>query len=229
MTEDLYAILGVERTASKDEIKKAFRRKMKAAHPDREGGDTEEAARLNRAWDVLGDDEKRKRYDETGTVASSAGEPTLDDKAHQCLAAAFAQMLADEIELPAHEDPLERLIKAMKASLKQYEFELKVIDSCLKKLEQKQGRVKFTGTGPDVWNGVIEDRRKKYEANRLKYKEGIEVTERSLEIIKDYKGQFTPQVRPEQSMLDRMAADLQRQQSVRDDKMFWRDIFGSRD
>lgn len=192
MTEDLYAILGVEKTATKAEIKKAFRRKMKDAHPDREDGDHDLAVKLNRAWDILGDDVKRKRYDETGGIpGSSAPEPTLDDKAHACLAKAFSQMLGDEIDFSPWEDPLGKMIKAMNAAVKQYEFEIKMIDSYLKKLDDKQQRVKYAGAGTDLWGAVIEDKRRKYAGRRAQMDEAIKVTNRSLEIIKEYKGQFS--------------------------------------
>lgn len=228
MTEDLYALFGVPRTASKEEIKKAFRKKMKEAHPDREDGDHELAVRLNLAWDTLGNDEKRKRYDETGSMAGNC-EPSIDDKARQCLAAAFASMLADEVDLAIHEDPLARLLKAMKDSIAQYKFEIKCIDSAVAKLDKKLTRVKFTGADKsmNVWESVIEDKKRKYEQNRLKFKEAIEVTERSLEIIKDYQGQFTPSTNPGQAELDRQAAGFARAFNARriDERAVWEKLF----
>jgi curved DNA-binding protein CbpA len=234
MTDDLYALFGVPRTATKDEIKKAFRKKMKDAHPDREDGDHELAVKLNLAWDILGNDEKRKIYDETGAIPGNC-EPSLDDKARQCLASAFAQMLADEIDFPTNQDPLARLLKAMKDSIAQYEYEVKAIDSYLAKLDKKLARVKFTGTGMDIWTAVIEDKKRKHEGNRQKFKEAIEVTNRSLEIIKDYQGQFVPAINPGQSELERQAADMQRQfqqqgfgyQQTTNQSM-WENLFGGK-
>lgn len=235
MTDDLYALFGVPRTATKDEIKKAFRKKMKDAHPDREDGDHDLAVKLNLAWDILGNDEKRKAYDETGAMPGNC-EPSLDDKARQCLASAFAQMLADEIDFPTNVDPLARLIKLMKDSVTQYEYEVKVIDSYLTKLDKKLARVKFTGTGMDIWSAVIEDKKRHYEGKRVKFKEAIEVTNRSLEIIKDYQGQFVPSSNPSQAELDRRAAEMQNafnQQSggtgyaaYADNQGFWDTMFG---
>jgi curved DNA-binding protein len=68
--KDYYKILGVERGASQDEIKKKFRKLARAYHPDIKKDDLEAEKRfkeVNEAYEVLGDPEKRKRYDELGS------------------------------------------------------------------------------------------------------------------------------------------------------------------
>ena len=62
---DLYSVLGVTSTASHLEIKEAYHRKARELHPDkaRDGGDPEMFHLVQEAWDVLGDEERRKRYD----------------------------------------------------------------------------------------------------------------------------------------------------------------------
>jgi molecular chaperone DnaJ len=62
---DYYEILGVGKSASADEIKKAFRRAAVEHHPDR-GGDETKFKEINEAYEVLKDSEKRKRYDQFG-------------------------------------------------------------------------------------------------------------------------------------------------------------------
>lgn len=63
---DYYEVLGVSKTASADEIKKAFRRLAVQHHPDKEGGDEAKFKEVNEAYDVLKDTDKRQRYDQFG-------------------------------------------------------------------------------------------------------------------------------------------------------------------
>ncbi len=63
---DYYEVLGVSKSASADEIKKAFRRLAVQYHPDKEGGSEEKFKEINEAYDVLKDAQKRQRYDQFG-------------------------------------------------------------------------------------------------------------------------------------------------------------------
>ncbi len=69
--EDYYKILGIDRNASKDDIKRAYRNLAHKYHPDKAGGSEEEFKKINEAYQVLGDDDKRKQYDQFGRVFDS--------------------------------------------------------------------------------------------------------------------------------------------------------------
>lgn len=75
MKRDYYETLGVGKSASADEIKKAFRKKAIEHHPDKEGGDEAKFKEVNEAYEVLKDDKKRQRYDQFGHagVGGSSG------------------------------------------------------------------------------------------------------------------------------------------------------------
>lgn len=71
MSEDYYSILGVERNASADELKKAYRKLALKYHPDRNPGDnesTEKFKKINEAYACLSDQNKRANYDQFGSA-----------------------------------------------------------------------------------------------------------------------------------------------------------------
>lgn len=63
---DYYEVLGVNKNASADELKKAYRQAAVKHHPDKEGGDETKFKEINEAYDVLKDAQKRQRYDQFG-------------------------------------------------------------------------------------------------------------------------------------------------------------------
>jgi DnaJ-class molecular chaperone len=66
LAQDLYQELGVSRSASADEVRRAFRKLAKELHPDKNPGDKKSEERFKKvsaAFDILGDEEKRKKYD----------------------------------------------------------------------------------------------------------------------------------------------------------------------
>jgi molecular chaperone DnaJ len=100
MAQDHYKVLGVDKKASADEIKKAYRKLARKYHPDKNPGDAKAEARfkeISLAHDVLGDPEKRKEYDRAlsnpfagmrGGGAGTGGQPGFD-------AGGFGDILSD--------------------------------------------------------------------------------------------------------------------------------------
>jgi len=73
MSKDYYSTLGVDKKASQDEIKKAFRKKAHEHHPDKGNGDEAKFKEINEAYQTLGNKEKRAQYDQFGSTFNSGG------------------------------------------------------------------------------------------------------------------------------------------------------------
>jgi molecular chaperone DnaJ len=78
MSKDYYSVLGIDKSASKDDIKKAFRKLAHKYHPDKAGGDEQKFKEIGEAYAVLSDDKRRAEYDTYGKTfggGSSQGAP----------------------------------------------------------------------------------------------------------------------------------------------------------
>ncbi|MGB0757099.1 MAG: molecular chaperone DnaJ [Patescibacteria group bacterium] len=73
MAKDYYKILGVDKSASADEIKKAFRTLAHKHHPDKNDGNDEKFKEINEAYQILSDEKKRQQYDQFGQTFDQAG------------------------------------------------------------------------------------------------------------------------------------------------------------
>lgn len=73
MAEDYYKTLGVSKEATKEEIKKAYRKMAHKYHPDKKGGDEEKFKEVNGAYQVLSDEKKRAQYDQFGAGFEQQG------------------------------------------------------------------------------------------------------------------------------------------------------------
>lgn len=73
-SKNYYDVLGVSKTATEDEIKKAFRKLARKHHPDA-GGSEEKFKEINEAYEILSDKKKREQYDQYGQYFGEQGPP----------------------------------------------------------------------------------------------------------------------------------------------------------
>ena len=73
MADNYYDILGVPRDASQDDIKKAYRKLAHTYHPDKKGGDEIMFKKVNEAYQVLSDQNKKQQYDMFGSTGNAGG------------------------------------------------------------------------------------------------------------------------------------------------------------
>ena len=73
MPKDYYKILGVNKSATEDEIKRAYRKLAHQHHPDKNGGDDKKFKEINEAYQILGNRKKREQYDRFGRTFDTGG------------------------------------------------------------------------------------------------------------------------------------------------------------
>lgn len=73
MAKNYYDILGINKSANQDEVKKAFRKLAHEHHPDKKTGNVDKFKEINEAYQVLGNEEKRRQYDQFGQTFNGAG------------------------------------------------------------------------------------------------------------------------------------------------------------
>jgi curved DNA-binding protein CbpA len=178
----LYAVLGIKKNASIEDIKKAYRKKVKKCHPDY-GGDTEEFRKVQEAYDVLSNEEKKALYDLTGKVPDV--NLSLDSQAVEYLACRF-QKVFDSLD---NKDILTKsVILEVKMQLQEeikvnekairYEHERANLFSTLKKrikVKRKKNR--------NVAREVIEAQIGYSKNGVIKCKQEIKMTKKALELL----------------------------------------------
>jgi hypothetical protein len=96
---DLYQLLGIKRVATRDEIRKAYRRKAKSSHPD-SGGSAEAFNALTAAHEVLSDTRRRERYDTTGEIEQARAD-NFDGSAIEVIAQKLGLIIHAEQDVTA--------------------------------------------------------------------------------------------------------------------------------
>lgn len=112
---DLYEVLEIEKTATADEIKKAYRKKSLKCHPDK-GGSKEEFLKVNTAYEILIDEVTRARYD-GGESADSIRKVKISEE--QEILALILRLFVELMEqiLPEHQNCLELIRTNLKQGL----------------------------------------------------------------------------------------------------------------
>jgi curved DNA-binding protein CbpA len=145
---DHYAVLGVARDATHEDIKAAYRRKSREHHPDK-GGDAAAMQAVNRAWEVLGDPERRARYDATGDERASDRDP---------MQAAAVSALADLMSgaLEAH-NPVAHCHGELSQRQRECEQQIMMARQKMRRLEKRRGlvRVKTDGAA-NIYQGLVD-------------------------------------------------------------------------
>ena len=170
-----YETLGVEEGATADQIKRAYRSKAKAHHPDK-GGDRSEFDPVVRAYEILSNPERRQLYDATGDDKKPS---PIEVEVQNVLLQRFNQALERDAEFIAYtREQMQATIKAAREKKK----ELKAVK---KKLTAKRGTV--TTTGPvNLVHLLIDKQLAELEQGVKHFDHTVEIAEACLVALDAY-------------------------------------------
>jgi hypothetical protein len=191
--KDPYKVLKVDKTATKAEIKKAYRKKAQKTHPDK-GGTDEAFAEVNWAHTLLIDDDRRSYYDNTGSDKGNQSE--REQAIYQNIYAIFQMMFAEERDKIVHVDIVTRIKIVLEQSNQKHRQGLIDIAHVIGVMNTLIGRLD-TKKGKNVLKRMLELEVLGLENKRQGVNEQIQLNEESIEILDDYK--FSPVPKPEES------------------------------
>lgn len=193
---DLYERLGFEdNTATKEEIKKRYRRLVKECHPDRHPDDEDKKQQfqmLSEAYEILYDEKKRKAYDDTGEMESGNEEHRINAMAIKLLIQVFNNMM-DQLNEDAVEhadirvplfDNISDNIKTKNAQIKQCSSIVRKNKMAMKKFSRKSGE-------SDILHKAMKERIEVLNSHLKMLNFVLKVCNRMKDIVSDYNYDFT--------------------------------------
>ena len=176
-----YEVLGVGQAANDGEIKGAFRRRARAAHPDH-GGTDQEFARVKQAHLVLSDPARRAKFDKTGKV-EDVNPDFQEQAALNEITAAISHVLMQEQEVADVKDAAMRLLNQKRQQL---EAQAAPIKRALDRGTKVKSRFKRRSKGENVIARMLDWQIAQWAEITAKLDAQIDVLKRACEIIRDY-------------------------------------------
>jgi curved DNA-binding protein CbpA len=183
-----YEILGIERTASPAEIKRAWRRKSKEHHPDR-GGDPMTMALVNLAHDTLMDPRKREHYDLTGEEKPLTSD---DIEARNGIIKLFMAHLVEGRTT----NPVNSARRSLEAEVNQFTDQIKRGERASDRLRAYLPQVECSEP-VSLWRDTIDAAVRQIESDLEKPRHTVTVLTRALEMLKAYRCEIVDPERAE--------------------------------
>lgn len=183
----LYEVLGVDANASADDIKKSFRHLSKSRHPDG-GGSDDQFNELKRAFDILSDPVRRKKYDDTGDESETAV-----DNSHVELMSVVSVAL-DTVMLRATKDNRDfasvdfpdEMIDFLRFSADATRQQIVQLKKDIAKLERMRGRFRKKNDGENVLDGMVTSKIETKNITISSMIGGLVLNQKAQEFIADY-------------------------------------------
>lgn len=181
----LYETLGVPKDASQSDIKKAYRKKASQNHPDK-GGDHTTFVAVQTAYDVLGDEERRARYDASGETGQNQG-----PSPYEVIAKVFAEHASDaDVE---HENVLKSVRDQFKAELDTARMNVSALRKQAKRWKQVAKRIQVDDDGPNPVAVMAKQTRKSVCERYLQLRKARELLRQCLKLMKHWSYTVDPQ------------------------------------
>ena len=178
MSKSLYAELGIEKDASHDEIKSAYRKLAQINHPDK-GGDIEDFQAIQHAYEVLSDPARRERYDLTGSEEESN---SLERQAISALGDMFSSFISKE---DIDGNIVEKVMAEINGAISDGYQQKADLESKLQKASKQLGRVISKSGKDSLYQIVIEDHIEKLEEKINRTNNGIALLKAMKELAED--------------------------------------------
>jgi len=193
-TPDLYAHLGVKRSADLGDIRRAYRLRAKLDHPDT-GGSEEKFALTTKALSVLSDPARRARYDATGDTSEAAIDNSASERAQLivqlfdavCQQAAKSNLAPWQFDVAdAMRELAARQITESRANRKQAERNLAAAEKIVGRFRRKAKRGKPAEKGDNLLDRLMQGRCDPFRQQIRQIDEAIAKFEAVLETLKEY-------------------------------------------
>jgi curved DNA-binding protein CbpA len=179
---DLYEILGVEKTATQDEIKRAYWAKAKAMHPDA-GGTAADFELLAWANEILSDREKREQYDALG-YADIRGEDKRTSEAWTLIGTLLNTQLT-AVSDPTKVDLIANMLAQLKSSWAETERQMRDLERRVAQLKDAQSRMSVS-EGENRLAKMIGAEIEKMRRELERHRESLEIGKLVHEILGEY-------------------------------------------
>lgn len=191
-----YEVLGVARDASADQIRRAYRKLVTIWHPDKPTGDINSFRKIQNAYDVLSDSERRRRYDQTGREDASRITPKkvaafFRDSMRSVI---HAQRQDGSTDDPTMDNILQKMIVSNRASRQQVQQARHDTYRKLERATRILERMKAKGE-EDIIGDAIREEIENLKAEMRTHEDALELSEEVEKVMKQY--QYEVGTRPE--------------------------------
>jgi curved DNA-binding protein CbpA len=189
--DNLYDILGVDKSASPDEIKTAYRKKAQETHPDK-GGDADEFKKVQNAYDILSNSDKRATYDKTGRVKTKE---EMEEDAYKNLVGCWLKALnefdtKEEIDIETF-DIVKGIRTHIDNTMKDIKTKVKDMNKNIKKREKFLKRFKYKGSKNNMVHKAVKSQIDDLEASIREAEEVMEIGKIMRRLLPDFEYNFS--------------------------------------